>query len=146
MPLMCDSYEGNPYFPFQATGFNLDPEADQEGRPIEPGKWYVAVTLDQSDSGGMVVDGPFDRHQDAHTAAVRRGDDALFKQRSTIQLYRAENCWMARQLGPMAASCREVFGFNEVPTAFTPAACPQEVLAFIRRRNPGVHVELLPTG
>jgi hypothetical protein len=55
-----------------------------------------------------------------------------------IVLKRSETGWVAEYRGPHAATVEAAFGQATLPTAFTPEADGEAVLAEIRRRNPHV--------
>ena len=59
-----------------------------------------------------------------------------------IELYRAPSAWMARSIGPHSAEIIRLFGTDVLPTAFTPAASPADVLESIQKLNPDKRVYL----
>lgn len=60
-----------------------------------------------------------------------------------IRLYKTPSGWKAWHVGPYAARVREAFQTDILPTAFTACAEAGEVLAEIRRVNPGFEVTVL---
>lgn len=60
-----------------------------------------------------------------------------------IKLYKTPSGWKAWHVGPYAARVREAFQTDILPTAFTAFAEADEVLAAMRRLNPGFEVRIL---
>ena len=71
---------------------------------------------------------------------------ASVRNRIILQIERdrqtGRNVWCSLHTGPHAAEIVDLFGTATIPTAFFAAMPAAEVLAEIRRLNPGVEVSL----
>lgn len=56
-----------------------------------------------------------------------------------LMIYRQDDCWMVRSNDPQVL---ELFGTDELPTAFTARASADVVLREIRRLNPDATVTI----
>ncbi|WP_111495177.1 MULTISPECIES: hypothetical protein [Marinobacter] len=59
---------------------------------------------------------------------------------SSIELKTGNGLWIAKHDGPHTAQLIDLFGSDELPTAFESSTPREKVIACLRKRNPGFRI------
>ena len=64
----------------------------------------------------------------------------MMTQKDQVVVYAGRDAWMVQSRGPIAVGVRALFGTDTLPTPFTLSKPRAEVVAEIKRLNPGVEI------